>query len=275
MPDRDGRRTQSEPAAPKRMAKTYKRDNTPNDEFWRSLNEVWRSMSGIYNILGIVVAVVACLNFVNSLGHLHLSTILSSLLATYRAIVHGAINWVTLPFRIRLPGYVDDLLFLYVLIGGSFMRARASEIVYRGDWDPKSMWVIARILIWPERWNGCIKIPGESAIPLNSSRVSVAYSRSPAWFRRVLDMLLWPRVARQYWRRPRVFRNEYLGTFPSFEVGYQPGQQKIFIYDRRYMFAAQISAVLAASLFVVLINAFLLPPTESTKVVGVPATKNK
>lgn len=75
-----------------------------------------------------------------------------------------------------------------------------------------------------------------------------------------MDFLLWPRVARQFWKNPRVFYNDYLGTFPSFPVGYSLGQHKIFIYDRRHRFYIQVGAVLAIVFATIVINGFLTMP---------------
>jgi len=218
-------------------------------------------MSSLYAVTGIVVAAVASLNFLAALVQLPLAAIVRQLLVTYSAIVHGALDWLLFPIGLRLPGPVIDMLFLYTLIGGCFARARAGEIVHRGGTSrPKSAPVLLRLLIWPERSHGLIVVPGEPGLSVNPSRIAAVYRHAPGWLRRTLDLVLWPRVARQYWARPRVYQNDHMGTFPSFEVGYTPSSNKFFIYDRRYIFMAQVAGVLAVVAAILVVNGFLVVP---------------
>ena len=224
-----------------------------------SFERAIHSMRGTYAILGIVVTAVAILNFLHALIAFPLLPILSQLLDTYRAIVHGAFNWMAWPFGLRIPGPLADALFLYGVAGGAFMRARIAEGIYNPVSPPAKLTSIVRVLLWPERSRGGIVIPGERTISMKS-RIGAAYSIAPTWLRRSLDFLLWPRVAVQYWKSPMVHFHEYGGTYQTFAANYRPGGQKPFMHDRRVVFAIHITAILLAVALILVVNGFLAPP---------------
>lgn len=216
-------------------------------------------MKGAYAVLSIVVTIVAVLNFLHALFAFPLLPILRQLLDTYRAIVHGAFNWIVWPFGLRIPGPLADTLFLYGLAGGAFMRARIAEGIYDPVAHPAKLRSIMRVLVWPNRSHGGIVVPGEGGIS-TKPRIGVAYSIAPKWLRRVFDFLLWPRVAVQYWKRPMVHFHEYGATYQTFAANYRPGGRKPFLYDRRIILAIHISMILLAVLFILIVNGFLAPP---------------
>lgn len=115
-------------------------------------SEARLTMASSYNIFGIMVASLACLNFLNSLVHLPLITVAEQFLATYRAIVHGLLDWVTVPFHLQIPDPVKDAIFIYGIVGGGFMRARMADEGCKGSAsDAKSIWTLFGVLIWPRR----------------------------------------------------------------------------------------------------------------------------
>jgi hypothetical protein len=218
-------------------------------------------MKGAYAILGIVVTVVAILNFLHAIIAFPLLPVLRQLLDTYRAIVHGAFNWVVWPFGLRIPGPLADALFLYGLAGGAFMRARIAEGIYDPVSPPAKLSSILRVLVWPQRSHGGIVAPGERSIS-TKGRIGVAYSIAPKWLRRIFDFLLWPRVGIQYWKRPMVHFHEYNGTHQTFAANYRPGGRKPFMHDRRVVFAAHMILILLAVVLILVVNGFLAPPSS-------------
>lgn len=218
--------------------------------------------ASLYNVLGIAVAALACLNFISAIIHFPMTDILRQMLATYQAIVHGGIDWLTYLLQFRLPGPLKDFLFIYGVIGGGFMRARMIDEGCKGGADrPKTLAVLARVLLWPHRTMGLIRISGEPGVSTDRRLVAI-YQNAPSWLRRAMDFLLWPRVARQFWKNPRVYKNEYLGTYPSFSANYRPGSHKVFLYDRRHRFYLQVGAVFGVVVFVIVVNGFLTLPAR-------------
>lgn len=231
------------------------------DDFRTSINHALTSMRGAFAILGLIVTTVAVLNFLYAIFAFPVSPVLRQLLDTYRAIVHGAFDWITWLFGFRIPGPLKDGLFLYGLAGGAFMRARVAEGIYDPVSPPARLPAIVRVLVWPKRSHGGIVVPGEGGISMKS-RVGVAYSIAPTWLRRAFDFLLWPRVAIQYWSQPMVYFHEYGGTYQTFAAGYRPGGWKTFLHDRRIVFAVHAGVILLAVVAILVVNGFLAPPAS-------------
>lgn len=226
------------------------------------LTHTRHTAASFYNVLGIAVAALACLNFISAMIHFPLNEILKQVLATYQAIVHGAIDWLTYMLQFRLPGPLKDFLFIYGMIGGGFMRARMIDEGCKGSADhPKSLAVLGRILLWPHRTLGLIRVPGETGVSTERRLVAI-YQNAPSWLRRAMDFLLWPRVALQFWRNPRVYKNEHLGTYSSFPANYTPGGRKVFVYDRRHRFYLQVGAMFTVVVLVIVVNGFLTLPAR-------------
>lgn len=223
------------------------------EETRKSIQHALQSLASWASVLGIVVSAVAICNFIFSLATLPITATLSALLDTYRLIVHGLINWLLWPFGWKLPPWLTDVLFLYGVLGGAFMRARMREQVY--PTVPAKASLLRSLKIVCQRR---VKLP-DGSIPLGR-RATIFYQESPQWVRRAMDAILWPRVARLYYSWPRVFRNDYLGTYPSFKVGYQPPKYKEFMYDRRHVFYMQLIAAIAATMFILVINGLLSIP---------------
>lgn len=221
----------------------------------RSLRQAGKSILSWQSLLGIIAAAVSILNFIHELLQFPLTIVVGHLLAAYEKVIHGAIDWLTLPLHLDIPGPIKDGLFLYCVIGGAFMRARIAEGIYLDQGRIKPLCTILRIVVWPKRSLGCIVVPGERGLS-TGGRIKVAYQVSPLWLRRVFDFALWPRVAIQYWMGPMVYFHEYGGTFQSFAPGYTPGPHKEFLYDRRLIFALQIGAVAAAVFCFFVLNGF-------------------
>lgn len=218
----------------------------------KSIRQGLSSLNHWYGWLGVLVASVATANFIFSLTNLPISASIGALFSTYKAIVHVAFDWITLPFRFRIPGVVKDLLFLYGIVGGAFVRARLAENIYTKR--NQSLRNAIRVLLsFPLR-----DIDG--GYPLNS-RFAVFWQHSPNWLRCLLDFALWPRVAIQYWNRPMVHVNEYLGTYPTFPAGYKT--HKPLLYDRRIVFTIQLAAVLLGLFAILVTNAFLTLPQST------------
>lgn len=226
--------------------------------FAKSIRQARTAMFSWYGLAGTLVAGVALLNFVQQLLALNLDFIVEQLLVTYQAIVHGAIDWLTWPLQLHFSGWFKDTIFLYVLTGGAFMRARLAEGIYLAR-KPQPVRVIAKFLLRPDREWGAVRIPGESGLR-TGSRLQIAYGVSPKWLQMAFDLLLWPRVARQYWTLPMVHFHEYGGTYQRFRSGYVPGPRKPFLYDRRLVFGAQLVGVLSVTAFILIINGFLVMP---------------
>lgn len=203
-----------------------------------------------YAVFGAIVAGIAFANFVFSLLNINLSLVISTLLGTYKAIVHGGIDWVLSAFSWRLPDWAKDVIFLYGLAGGAFVRARAGEGIYPND--ATSVRKALRALLFRRDEDGGVSL---------ASPMTRMYQKSPKWLKAALDFTLWPRVAKQYFLRPMVYLNEYLGTYPTFSASYKPGSHKIFIYDRRKIFIAHAVIILLVFSFIVIINAFLVIPS--------------
>lgn len=202
------------------------------------------SFKNIYNVLGFLVATVSVINFLHVLIDFPLSLLIRHTLSTYKAIVYGAIDWVTFPFSIILPPLVKDLIFIYTAIGGGFMRARSAEGMYNSRDDGLSLkGAIAKYFLEREH-----------------RHFATIYRHSPVALRRIYDLVLWPRVARQYYTSPVVFRNEYLGTSPSFKRGYKPGPRKYYEYDRGIVFLVHFSSLAFAVALTIVVNAFLSLP---------------
>ncbi|MBK3842912.1 hypothetical protein [Paraburkholderia aspalathi] len=218
----------------------------------KSLLHALSSIKSWAAVLGILASSVALCNFLSTLLSVHLSAALATLLTTYKLLVHGAIDWILFPLGIKLPQWIKDAIFIYCIVGGAFMRARMREDVYADP--PKDASLLKSLKIVSKR---VIVING--GIPM-TGRMSVFYQVSPKWVRRVMDAVLWPRVARQYFARPMVHQNDYLGTFPSFPAGYKPGSYKVFLYDRRHVFYFQLAAAFAAVIFILVVNGFLSVP---------------
>ena len=66
------------------------------------------------------------------------------------------------------------------------------------------------------------------------------YKNSPTWLKKFMDVVLWPRVAIQYFNRPCVYRNTYNDSIQSFAAGYKPGGIKEFLYDRRIILGSKL-----------------------------------
>jgi hypothetical protein len=218
----------------------------------QSIRQGFSSFNHWYGWLGVLVASVATANFVFSLTNLPLSASIISIISTYKAIVHAAFDWITLPFQFRIAGWAKDMIFLYCLIGGAFVRARLSERIYseHNQSVRNALWVL---FSFPLK-----NVDG--SFPLNT-RFATVWQHSPQWMRSLLDFLLWPRVAIQYCRKPMVHENDYLGTYPTFPAGYQTS--KPFLYDRRVVFAIQLLAVMLGLFAIVVTNAFLTLPQSS------------
>ena len=92
-----------------------------------SLAAAYLSLKSWFSFFGVLVAVVAVTNFIFSLFQLNVSEIIGLVLDAYKAIIHGLFDWMTWVFGFQLTWYVKDALFLYGLVGGSFLRSRASE----------------------------------------------------------------------------------------------------------------------------------------------------
>lgn len=218
-------------------------------------------MRDAYTILGMLVTIVAVLNFLHAIHAFPLIPIQRQLLETYEAIVHGAFNWITWPLGFRIPSPIKDVLFIYGLAGGAFMRTRMAEGIYGPVSHAARLSSIARVLIWPMRSHGGIVVTGELGVS-TKSRIGVAYSVAPEWLRRAFDFLLWPRVASQYWQEPMVYFHEYGGTYQTFAADYRPGGLKIFLHDRRLVFAVHAGMVLLSVFAILIINGFLAPPAS-------------
>jgi hypothetical protein len=227
-------------------------------DFQRSLLQAKHSISNWYGMLGIIVASVAIVNFLHALSQFPIGAILRQLLDTYRAVVHGAIDWVTWPINLRVPATFKDLFFLYSVVGGACMRARMSENIYPDHDNVQPLSAIARVILRPRRLQGLVVTPGEIGLSTNN-RMVVAYRIAPPWLRRAFDFLLWPRVVLQYWRSPMVYFAHYTATYQTFKAGYIPGPQKDFLYDRRLVLAFQVGAVVLTVFLVLIINGFLTP----------------
>lgn len=217
----------------------------------KSLLEGLKSLRDWYAIFGQIAAVVAVTNFVFSAFNLEAIFVLKAILNSYRDIVHGAISWLLYPFRLRIPWFANDFLFIYTLIGGSFMRSRASEGIYPDNGDA-IFWSAVSALLFKKELG-----PGTS---LNTGRLYLTYKYSPDWLRRTMDFVLWPRVARQYFNQPCVYRNEHTTSIQTFAADYTPGGRKTFLFDRRFVFLVQVVCITAGVLAIVIINGFSASP---------------
>lgn len=202
-------------------------------ETWQSILAGVRALRQWYNLFGVLAASVAISNFLFALLNLAPAVIIRELFFAYVFVFHGVIDLALFPFGLSLPGWTKDLLFLYAVLGGSFMRARASEGIY-SDGSLKRAWYTLRT--------------GKSAAGglFLGSRLSSVWKESPRWLQRVLDFVLWPRVARQYFQQPMVYLHHYHGTHQTFAAGYKPGGWKTFLDDRRLVFLVQFCAVIIA-----------------------------
>lgn len=228
-----------------------------SDEHRKSAKEALKSYSSWYGLLGAIVTVVSVCNFLFTLLHFPISLTLATLLSTYRFIVHGAFDWLMFLTPWRLLPATKDLIFLYGVIGGAFMRARMTDVRV-ADLDPESsVWRSIQFIMKREGYFSTDYSGRKELVKLSLRSL---YRFSPAWVRRAMDCLLWPRVAKQYWALPRVYQNDYLGTFPAFQVGYTPSHNKFFIYDRRYVFAAQLLIIFSAVAAILVVNGFLSIP---------------
>jgi hypothetical protein len=232
----------------------------PESYLKRSYVQARRSISSWYGALGTIVSVVAVLNFFEEIARLPFSFLLQQILATYQAIVHGAFDWILWPFGLKIPSAMKDIIFIYGVVGSSFMRSRMSENIYPDHSNIQPIGQIAKVLLFPERKLGLIVVPGELGLSTDR-RLVAAYSVSPEWLRRTFDFVLWPRVAAQYFRNPMVYFAEYSATFQTFPSDYTPGPRKEFKYDRRVVFLFQISAVFLVVLLILIVNGFLVKAT--------------
>lgn len=219
------------------------------DQFRKSLSEGYLSLKSWFAIFGLFAAIVSASNFVISVFNIGTHEFFEIVLNTYRGIFHGVINLILFPLKIKLPPYAKDLVVIYFLIGGSFLRARRAEGSIYLDGDNCSVKNAFLALLFGRE-------PGNTK-SLYSGRGYLMYQYSPTWMRQTLDVLIWQRVLIQYWNRPRVFRNEYNGSIQSFSATYTPGGIKTFLYDRRVIFLVQALAVILGVIGVIVVNGFL------------------
>ncbi|WP_150129666.1 hypothetical protein [Bosea sp. RAC05] len=223
-----------------------------NDNHRALFAHVPKAMNTWYSWLGVLVAGIAITNFMFSVTQLPLSTVVATLLKTYQAIVHGSIDWALYLFGWKLPGWIKDLIFIYFIIGGAFMRARQAEGIYSTH-DTSFLYAFKGLYSRHNR-DGSTSIQGAG--------LSVMYQRSPIWLKRAMDLLLWPRVARQYIKIPMVYFHEYSGTYQTFKANYTPGPRKVFLHDRRKLFFVHLFSAALVMIFIVIINGFLTIPIE-------------
>lgn len=219
----------------------------------KSLRFAASSLMSWVGVLGIVANGVAVCNFVFSISNLPLSVNIGVLIAAYKQLVHAAFDWVFFLIGIKLSPPVKDIIFFYLMFGGSFMRSRMRERVYAGPPKDASLVRAFKIVCRPvvRRSDGRISKLG---------RVTDFYQESPFWVRRTMDIALWPRVAKRYFTRPRVFKNLSANSFPAFPVDHVARPEEIFFYDRRYVFGLQLFAVLLAAAFVLIVNGYSTIP---------------
>lgn len=211
-----------------------------------SIRYALQSFKEAYNFFGIVVAIVASANFVFSLFHVTPSLVLETLLLCYRAIVHGAIHWILYPFAFDVPPAVADLIFLYVLIGGSVGRSyRENPEEFP---DRPSFKEAFKELVKPQRsqdWH---------------SRVNGFFFHVPRILRSIRRALWWPRYIRDWFARPMVYVDDYYGynRWHYLRSGTKSGKQ--FLFDRRMVFFIQMATILLGFILVLILNAFLTVP---------------
>lgn len=231
-----------------------------SDEHRKSAKEAIKSYATWYGLLGAIVTTVSVCNFLYTLLHFPISLTLATLLSTYRFIVHGMLDWLMFLTPWRLLPVTKDVIFLYCMIGGAFMRARMTDVRVASVDPSSSVWRTIQFIM-KGKGHFSPDYPGQKELVVLSPRTLYRYS--PVLVRRAMDFLLWPRVAKQYWALPRVYQNDYLGTFPAFPVGYTPSHNKFFIYDRRYVFAVQLLIILGAVVAALVVNGFLTIPVPA------------
>lgn len=220
-----------------------------SSETKKSLKHALRSAVTLVSLLGTVGTTIALLNFLTSLLTLSLSASFEAMLSAYKLLIHGAIDWLLFFVGVKLPLWAKDMIFIYLIIGGAFMRSRMRETVKAVPPKNASLLKSLRIVCAPvvQRSDGTISSLG---------RMIDFYQESPFWVRRIMDILLWPRIAKRYFAKPRVFFNPNSGTHPAFSMHSDPGPYLVFVYDRRHIFYMQLFAAIAATLFALVIGGF-------------------
>ncbi|EIV8661272.1 hypothetical protein [Vibrio parahaemolyticus] len=216
----------------------------------KSINEARRTFNDGYSVVGIMVTVLSCTNFMFSLFNLERSDVLEVVLMTYESIVFGLIDWLTFPFNVTFPWYIKNIIFLYCIMGGAYLRT--SNIENQG-WEAKEGTIKSAVLAFLFK-----KTPGPGT-PVFTGRIYLTYLYSPRWLRMVMDYTLWPRYFRLEMAKPCVYISDFSGK-SSFKAGYTPGSHKVFQFDRRVVFLLQLSVVLLSTFMVIIVNGFLVMP---------------
>lgn len=212
----------------------------------KSIRAGFRSMSSPFGVLGTVLAAISTTNLVFTLFSIPVALHIQPVYASYIAYVHGLISHLVHWAGWTPPSWGKDLIVIYFLIGGFFMRSRGAEGIYDSK---KSNSILAALRLVLQRR---IVFPN-GAIPAGS-RMTVLYQESPGRAKRVLDTVLWPRVAMQYFDMPCVYFHEYSGTYQTFEADYTPGPRKEYLYDRRMVLAVQLLIVSCAVMVLCITN---------------------
>jgi len=192
-----------------------------------------------YGIFGWLVAAVSLTNLLVALFTLPISSVLHTVLATYRTIFHTPIDWVSVPLHLNLPKWAKDVVILYGIVAGVFARIRM-------------------IFLKTIRWS------------LLRQTASVQEKIG----KRVLDVvfpLFWPLFIYHVFSRPFVgaVRSDGRQTrqVPDVELGgrwvhpatqYRGGEHVEVAYDERIVLMVQLALVFGAVAATVLVNAYAL-----------------
>ena len=224
----------------------------------QSLRTAARSIAAWYSILGVVVTSISLANFTFSLFAVTPAGIIEHLLETYRLIVHATLNLLASFINVSVPGWAADLLFIYAILGSTTVRTQISAY---GGYSSGSVRGLCHVL-----WHGK---PADSyygtyqAVRGRPVRnlIIACQEFGPVWLAAAVDFLVWPRRVRLWFRRPIARENDY-----NFRTQYFTAAQvstKDFLFDRRWIYAAQLFAVFVAFTAILVVNAFLSLPTES------------
>jgi hypothetical protein len=224
-------------------------------QFNKSVSEGIKSYKSAYVFFGNLVATVALTNFIFSIFNIDNSVLLKTILTTYRYIVHGSIDWVLFPFHLKLSEPIKDLIFFYALLGGISMRSRIAEDIYSDNEDASFKNSLMAFFFERE--------PRAGSSSFYSGRFYLGYYYAPKWLRHIYDFILWPRVMRQYFSKPHVYHNEYMGVYRTFKSDYKPSHPtKVFQFDRRILFLTQLLMISLCFFLILVLNGFLTSPDK-------------
>jgi hypothetical protein len=231
------------------------------DRIKKTFSQIVDNSSFFYNYFGAFVAAISCYNIYVAYTKTPISIIVSSTLAAYRALSHGAFDLIFFWLPVLVPAVAKDVFIVYLVIGGAVARLRS--VVRLPSYEARGIKLALGCLFLDRPLYSAIGggYPMDYYSYFSRNRFTKFYACMPDTVRILMDIFFWPLWMRQIWKNNLIFIKDHgdeTFTFKVVDRDITDGERIRLVANRRTLLAAQLIMIVLWLAIISILNAYSL-----------------